>query len=294
MLSKSRTSDKFRTLSKGLLEAQTESQFHESMSLLESFIKEYPARLPLENWLKWWVSRKTHIFRGFKRKCSPESNLAEVIHFSCFTQKRTQLSIYEACVDDICEQVTVKQMLKDYEEGSFIGGTGPSFGNLQQRQKAREDSLTSKIIEDPRCVTSQNIMHEKTPKSFEIDSDDGCSPPRKKKYKKVKKPERVTVSMSASRNKRKESFSELSKDECEQRRGNKRVKRSADLQQAINNAKRDHTKTNLIDNGHEGKYLKWFTVSSANGRGRNYKVEIAESIECTCEFFNQKTLYAST
>ena len=168
------------------------------------------------------------------------------------TQKRAQLSIYEACVGDICEQVTVKQMLKGYEEGSFTGGTGPSFGNLQQRQKARDDSLTSKIIEDPRCVTSQDVMHEKTPKSYEIDSDDGCSPPRKKKYKKVKKPERVTVSNSASRNKWKESNSELSEDECEQRRGNKRVKRSAtgrrpttgqdNRPRPINNAKRGHIK----------------------------------------------------
>ena len=97
--------------------------------------------------------------------------------------------------------VKVKQMLKVYEEGSFTGETGPSFGNLQQRQKAREDSLTSKIIEDPRCVTSQNIMREKTPKRYEIGSDDGCSPRRKKKYKKLKKPERVTVSKSASRKK---------------------------------------------------------------------------------------------
>ena len=136
MLSKSRTSHQFRTLSKGLLEAQTESQFHESMSMLESFIQEDPARLPLENWLKWWVSRKTHIFRTFKRKCSPESNLAEVIHSSWVTQKRTQVSIYEACIYDICEQVTVKHMLKGYGEGSFIGGTGPSFGNLQKWQKA--------------------------------------------------------------------------------------------------------------------------------------------------------------
>ena len=179
-------------------------------------------------------------------------------------------------------------MLKGYEEGSFIGGTGPSFDNLQQRQKAREDSLTSKIIDDPRCVTSQNIMHEKTPKSYKIGSDDGCSPPRKKKYKKVKKPERITVSKSVSRNKWKESNSELSEDECEQRRGNKPVKRSADLQEAINNTKRDQTKINLIDTGHEGKYLKWFTVSSANGRGKKYKVENAESIKCTCEFFKQK------
>ena len=61
MFSKSRTSGQFRTLSKGLLEAQTESQFYESMSMLESFIQEDPARLPLEHWLKWWFPEKrTH------------------------------------------------------------------------------------------------------------------------------------------------------------------------------------------------------------------------------------------
>ena len=119
---------------------------------------------------------------GFQKNA--ESNLAEVIHSCWVTQKRTQLSIYEACIDDICEQVTVKQMLKGYGEGSFIGGTGTSFGNLQKRKKAREDSLTSKIIEDPRCVTSHNIMHEKTPRNYKIDSDDGCSSPRKKNTKK--------------------------------------------------------------------------------------------------------------
>ena len=179
-------------------------------------------------------------------------------------------------------------MLKGYGEGSFIGGTGPSFGNLQKWQKAREDSLTSKIIEDPKRVTSQSIMHEKTPRNYEIDSDDGCSPPRKKKHKKVKKREKVTVSKSAPHNKWKESNSELSEDGCEQRRGNKHVKRSADLQKGINNAKKDHTKINLIDTRYKEKYLKWFTVSSANGCGRKYKVEIAESIKCTFGFSNQK------
>ena len=105
----------------------------------------------------------------------------------------------------------------------------------------------------------------------------------KETQKKVKKPKRVTVSKSGSC-KWRESNSELSEDECEQRCGNKCVKRSADLQQAIENAKCDHTKLNLIDTGHERKYLKWFTVSSANGCRRKYKVEIAESIKCIIVF----------
>ena len=109
----------------------------------------------------------------------------------------------------------------------------------------------------------------------------------KKKYKKFKKTEIVTVSKAVSRNKWKESNSELPEDEREQTRGNKRVKGSADLQQAIYNAKRDHTKMNLIDNGYEGKCLNWFTVSSASRRGTKYKLEIAESVKYTCKFLSQ-------
>ena len=147
--------------------------------------------------------------------------------------------------------------------------------------------MTSKIIDDLRCVTSQNIMHEKTPKSYEIDSDDEYLSQNKKEIQKIKKIEIVTVSKAVSRNKWKESNSELSEDEREQTRGNKRVKGSADLQQAIYNAKRDHTKMNLIDNGYEGKCLNWFTVSSASGRGTKYKLEIAESVKYTCKFLSQ-------
>ena len=88
-------------------------------------------------------------------------------------------------IDDICEQVTVKQTLKGFKDRSFIGGTGPFFGNLRQRQKAKEDSLTSKIIDDLRCVTSQTIMHEKTPKSYEIDSDDEYLSQNKKEIQKI-------------------------------------------------------------------------------------------------------------
>ena len=111
----------------------------------------------------------------------------------------------------------------------------------------------------------------------------------KRNTKKLKNPERVTVREPTS-SKQKESNSVLSEFECEQRRDNKRVKRSAELSQVNNNVKSDHAKINLI----ERNSLKWFTVSNANCRGRKYKVELAESIKCTCEFFNKKTLHAST
>ena len=67
---------------------------------------------------------KEHIFRAFKDTLSPHSNLAEVIHSSWASTKRTHLSIYECTLDDVAEFVTIKQMLKGYEEGNFRGVLG--------------------------------------------------------------------------------------------------------------------------------------------------------------------------
>ena len=171
-------------------------------------------------------------------------------------------------------------MLKGYEEGSFIRGTGLSFGNLQKQQKTRKDSLTSKIIDDPRCVTLQNTMHEKTPKSNEIDSGNRCSTPRKKNYKKV------TVSNSAPRNKWIESNKELFEDECEQRHDINSVKRSAELQQTINNVKRDHTKINLIER-------KIFELSQMPmGAEESVKWKLLNLLNALVKFSIKRTLHA--
>ena len=64
---------------------------------------------------------------AFKSKLSILSNLAELLDSSWVTQRRTQLSIYEACIDDISKQITVKQMLKGFEDVSLIRGTDWTF-----------------------------------------------------------------------------------------------------------------------------------------------------------------------
>ena len=79
---------------------------------------------------------KEHIFRAFKDTLSPHSNLAEVIHSSWVSTKRTHLSIYECTLDDVAEFVTIKQMLKGYEEGNFCGSTGPSYMQINSRKDA--------------------------------------------------------------------------------------------------------------------------------------------------------------
>ena len=66
--------------------------------------------------------------------------------------------------------------------------------------------------------------------------------------------------------------------------GNKRVKRSSDFLVAFKNG----STMNLIDLGLVTDTSRWFELSSSSSRGRTYRVEIKETVNCTCEFFNQK------
>ena len=52
-----------------------------------------------------------------------------------YTKKRTQLSLFESAVDNICDMITIKQMLKGYGDESFGGGTGPSIQCLDKRKR---------------------------------------------------------------------------------------------------------------------------------------------------------------
>ena len=127
-------------------EAQTEVQFEETRTELRAFIDEKEKWQPLSNWLAWWATRKGHIFSAFKSKNAPEFNLAEVVHSAWVTPKKTQLSLFESAVDDICDMITTKQMLKGYGDGSFGGGTGPSIQCLDKRKRARNDSILTRIM----------------------------------------------------------------------------------------------------------------------------------------------------
>ena len=45
---------------------------------------------------------------------------------------------------------------------------------------------------------------------------------------------------------------------------------------------------NLIDLGQVTYTSRWFELSNSSSRGRTYRVEIKETVNCTCEFFNRK------
>ena len=80
VFSGNKSASRFRSLSKRMLEAQAEVQFEDARTELRAFFDEKEKKQPLNNWLAWWITRKEHIFRAFKRKNAPESNLAEVVH----------------------------------------------------------------------------------------------------------------------------------------------------------------------------------------------------------------------
>ena len=117
-------STKFQQLTEEMLNAQTEHQFGQAVNALEEFIAEKPKRKLLKNWLPWWIERKHHIFRAFKKKSISSTNLAEVIHSTWVTSGQVHLDLYDSTVDDITDFVNTKQMVKGYCDGSYKGGTG--------------------------------------------------------------------------------------------------------------------------------------------------------------------------
>ena len=118
--------------------------------------------------------KRAYVYRAFKCKNAPESNIAELVHSVWVTKKKkkkAQLSLSESAVDYICDMITTKQMLKGYGEGSFRGGTGPSIQPLDKRERARNDSILTKIMQ---------------PSSSYVNAENEFSPHRKKKTKEKK------------------------------------------------------------------------------------------------------------
>ena len=181
MFTNSEDREKFRNLTRKILEVQTEIQFKTAVTNLESFITEKKERNLLSEWFKWWLARKEHIFRAFKDRECPKSNLSELIHSSWVTTKRTHMTLYEATIDDIVEHVTIKQILKPHGDGGFGGGTGPNFKELEAQKLARKERVSSQITASNDDAINIYFSQQQQQKHYDIDSDDGWSPPQKRK-----------------------------------------------------------------------------------------------------------------
>ena len=69
--------EKFVKLAEVMLTAVTVNDFDVTCSEMKLFVT---AHSELEDWYRWWLTRRTHIFRAFKPAGAPASNLAEVGH----------------------------------------------------------------------------------------------------------------------------------------------------------------------------------------------------------------------
>ena len=221
---------KFIYNSKQILEAQTCNQFEDAVNVMEDFISEEEKRWQLRAWLAWWVGHCHHIFRAFKRKMTPRTNLAEVVHSFWVTLQRTHLSLYESAIEDIAEQINIKQMLKAYDEGSFSGGTGPSSKTLQQRNEARANVISSKILdahEDANESNSSDICS--------VNINDGRSPPRVVNNTSSKT--KCEIWNDSCEDSEDEEFISRLNQKKEKRCGSRRGKRSSDFLISLKNAK---------------------------------------------------------
>ena len=56
----------------------------------------------------------------------------------------------------------------------------------------------------------------------------------------------------------------------------------------LKNAKSQHSKLDLVDLRIHNACHKWFEISKPAGRTKSYKIDISQTIKCTCEYFSQK------
>ena len=210
-------------------------------------------------WLAWWVGHRHHIFRTFKRKMTSQTNLAEVVHFSWVTLQRTHLSLYESAIEDIAEQINIKQMLKAHDEGSFSGGTGPSSKTLQQRNEARANVMSSKILDAHEDATESNSSD-----ICSVNINDGCSPSRVVNNKPSKT--KCEIWNDSCEDSEDEEFISRLNQKKEKRCGSRRGKRSSDFLISLKNAKQQVKKINVVDTGVVNNHQHWYLLTSANNR----------------------------
>jgi len=115
-----------------VLKSSTKNKYGKAKAQLETFIDKQPS---LKKWWKWWEAGKSHVFRAFKPGFNtPMSNLAEVHHLRWHHIGAENLTLIQACREDVAESVKLKKRLEGYQMGAYKGGRGPSAGKLDRRR----------------------------------------------------------------------------------------------------------------------------------------------------------------
>ena len=113
--------DKFIELAEALLTALNETEFELARRSMENFVKE---NTELAHWFKWWMERRTHIFRMFKSAQSPASNLAEIGHAKMSSVGRRNMSLLEAAREDVAAAIRQETEVRLFDKGHSKGGKG--------------------------------------------------------------------------------------------------------------------------------------------------------------------------
>ncbi|CAB3979812.1 Hypothetical predicted protein [Paramuricea clavata] len=108
------TGDNKYFLSLILLKASTKNMYDKAKAALEKFIDNNPF---LNNWWKWWEARRSHVFRAFKPGFNvAKSNLAEVHHSRSHHIGAENLTLIQACREDVAESVKLKRRVEDQKK----------------------------------------------------------------------------------------------------------------------------------------------------------------------------------
>ena len=81
------------------------------------------------------------------------------------------MTLYEIIIDNVTENVTIRQTPKHYSNSRFGGGTGPNLKELEAQKKARKETISFQIIANNDDTVNINISQQQSQKhSEDIDS----------------------------------------------------------------------------------------------------------------------------
>jgi len=137
----------FKFLCESILKAETPPIYDKAAQRMDEFVAVHSH---LQSWWDWWQKRKSHVFRAFKPLHNvPKANHAEIGHSRWVKVGAVNLSLVDACREDVAESVKLSAALQEYGTGTFRGGKGPSAPDLQKRrynqQSKRADAYIAEL-----------------------------------------------------------------------------------------------------------------------------------------------------
>ena len=156
----------YRFLFDAVLKSSTKNMYDKAKVQLETFIDKHPS---LNNCWKWWEARKSHVFREFKPGFNtPKSNLAEVHHSRWHHIGAENLTLIQACREDVAESVKLKRRLERYQKGAYKGGRGTSAGELERRRRLEQKKQAAAFCKELDEYVEQSSLWMKIPHTVMI------------------------------------------------------------------------------------------------------------------------------